>query len=78
MRNETTEERNRRLKKEAWINLQSEYKGRVATHPATDAWMRGDRFGTVEKIGRRNLRIYVRLDSGRLQSFLPHNLETRV
>ena len=35
---------------------------RVELHPATDAWMRGDRFGTVKLIGRRF--VYVKGDSG--------------
>ena len=26
---------------------------RVALHPATDHWMRGDRFGTIHGFGRR-------------------------
>jgi len=26
---------------------------RAQVHPATDAWMQGDRFGTVTKIGAR-------------------------
>lgn len=32
---------------------------RVEIHPATDAWMRGDRFGTVEKTTKR---IHVMMD----------------
>ena len=60
---------------------------RVSTHPATDAWMRGDRYGTVEKVARllpihgRGDRygtrtvVYVRLDrSGRLLPFAPWDL----
>ena len=35
---------------------------RVQTHPATDRWMRGQRFGTVEAIGKRT--IWVRFDRG--------------
>jgi hypothetical protein len=47
---------------------------RVQTHPATDAWMQGDRFGTVEHIFR-NGRIAVRLDrSGRIRAFMAENL----
>lgn len=38
---------------------------RVELHPGTDAWMRGDRYGTVEKLGRKW--VYVRMDkSGKL------------
>lgn len=33
---------------------------RVQLHSATDAWARGDRYGTVESIGRKWL--YVRMD----------------
>ncbi len=55
---------------------------RVQTHPATDHWMRGDRFGTVEKIGRERetpsgrLRpVHVRRDvSGRVAVFHPDNV----
>jgi len=75
-RPETTTERNRRLCREAFCNLDSVYPAgeRVGTAPHTDAWMQGDRWGNVERIGPRNLRIYVRLDSGRLGSFLPADL----
>ena len=33
---------------------------RVELHPAFDAWIKGDRFGTVIKITRKN--IHVKLD----------------
>ena len=33
---------------------------RVQAHPATDRWMRGDRFGTVEEVGTRF--VWVRFD----------------
>ena len=40
---------------------------RVELHPARDAWMQGDRFGTVEYVGRRIVK--VRMDrSNRLLS----------
>ena len=50
---------------------------RVQTHPATDAWMRGDRYGTVTRIStappsalHQGLRIHVKLDrSGRTLRF---------
>ena len=46
---------------------------RVELHPATDAWMSGDRFGTVEKMGRAL--IHVRMDrSGRLRTIHPSNI----
>jgi hypothetical protein len=43
---------------------------RVQLHPATDAWMRGDRYGTVVKLGRT--RVHVRMDaSGRILKLAP-------
>jgi hypothetical protein len=42
---------------------------RVALHPATDAWMMGDRYGELIKIGRRYL--HVRCDSGAVRRFPP-------
>lgn len=43
---------------------------RVELHPATDRWIRGDRFGTVAKIGRKY--VHVKLDrSGRTLPFTP-------
>jgi hypothetical protein len=46
---------------------------RVQAHPATDTWMRGDRFGTVVLIGRKH--ITVKMDvSGRTIRFEPDNL----
>jgi hypothetical protein len=48
---------------------------RVQARPATDAWMRGDKFGTVTKIGR--LLVHVRMDvSKRVVRFGPENLLT--
>jgi hypothetical protein len=47
---------------------------RVQTHPATDAWMQGDRYGTIEHIFR-NGKIAVRMDrSDRLRPFVADNL----
>lgn len=40
---------------------------RVATHPATDAWVQGDRFGNV--VSHKNGTVRVKLDSGRTLSF---------
>lgn len=46
---------------------------RVQAHPGTDTWMRGDRYGTIERIG--HLWIYVRMDrSGKLIAFKADNL----
>jgi hypothetical protein len=46
---------------------------RVGLHPATDRWMRGDRFGTVSKVGRRY--VHVKLDlSGDTRPFSPENV----
>ena len=43
---------------------------RVEAHPATDTWMRGDRYGTVESVGRKW--VHVRMDrSGRVVRFAP-------
>ncbi len=45
---------------------------RVELHPATDAWMLGDRFGTVVRVGRRL--VHVRMDrSGRVRRLYPHH-----
>jgi hypothetical protein len=30
---------------------------RIELHPATDAWMRGDRFGVIVKSGRKYLHV---------------------
>ncbi len=56
------------------MSLKGFVKGdRVQAHPATDTWMRGDRYGTVEKIGRKF--IGVRMDvSKRLVYFTARNL----
>jgi hypothetical protein len=46
---------------------------RVELHPATDRWMRGDRFGAVVKLGRRY--VHVALDrSGETRRFAPENV----
>ena len=46
---------------------------RVQLHPATDAWMRGDRYGEVVKIGRD--KIHVKLDkSGRTLKLTPRDI----
>lgn len=46
---------------------------RAEAHPATDAWMMGDRFGLVVKIGRTS--VHVKMDrSGKVRRFHPSNL----
>jgi hypothetical protein len=46
---------------------------RVEIHPATDLWMRGARFGTVTKIGRKY--VHVKLDNtGAVTHFAPRNI----
>jgi len=45
---------------------------RVELHPATDAWMRGDRYGIVLSIGRKY--IHLRMDSGRRLRVAPTNI----
>src|SRR5215831_12261189 len=48
---------------------------RVESHPATDAWIMGDRYGTVVKVGRKL--VHVKMDrSGRVRRFAPRNLLT--
>jgi hypothetical protein len=48
---------------------------RVELHPATDRWMRGDRFGTVVKIGRKY--VHIKLErSGQTRPFTPRNVLT--
>jgi hypothetical protein len=32
---------------------------RVELHPATDAWMMGDRFGTVTRVGRKLVHVHM-------------------
>jgi hypothetical protein len=45
---------------------------RVATLPHTSAWMRGERFGCVHRVGIRL--VMVSLDSGRVGKFHPSNI----
>lgn len=46
---------------------------RVELHPATDAWMSGDRFGVVERLG--NDVAFVRMDrSGRVRRVSSANI----
>lgn len=49
---------------------------RVELSPGTDAWMRGDRFGEIVKVGRT--RIHVRMDrSGRVRTLTPELIGRR-
>jgi hypothetical protein len=46
---------------------------RVELHPETDLWMRGNRFGMVEVIGKRY--VHVRMDrSGGIYSTTPRHI----
>lgn len=46
---------------------------RVQLHPATDAWMMGDMYGTVIKVGR--LLLHVRMDrSDKVRKVHPTNI----
>jgi hypothetical protein len=48
---------------------------RAESHPATDAWLSGDRYGEVTAVGRT--KIHVRMDrSGRVRRFRPDDLES--
>ena len=56
-----------------WLGPVLENGMRVAIHPATDAWMQGDRYGYVVRIGRKW--IFVRCDrSERVRRFHPDNV----
>lgn len=47
---------------------------RVQIDPATDAWMMGDRYGEIVKVGRT--KIHVKMDrSGRILRFSAENIE---
>lgn len=46
---------------------------RVQLQPATDSWMSGDRFGTIEKVGRKM--VHIKMDrSGKTKIFYPANV----
>ena len=45
----------------------------VQAHPATDTWMRGDRYGRVERVGRKLIAVRMNT-SKRLIKFSPDNL----
>jgi hypothetical protein len=46
---------------------------RVELHPATDAWMMGDRFGAITRIGRKYLSILMDR-SGKVRKVTPDNI----
>ena len=46
---------------------------RVKAHPATDAFMRGDVYGTVKAVGRTRVRVAMDR-SGVIRAFHPDNL----
>jgi hypothetical protein len=48
---------------------------RIEFHPATDMWMRGARFGTVVKIGRKLLTVHVD-HLGRTVRVAPENINS--
>lgn len=46
---------------------------RVQLHPASSRWMQGDRFGTIEAVGKRL--VHVRMDrSAQLAKLHPSNI----
>lgn len=47
---------------------------RVQLHPATDAWMMGDRYGEIVKIGAKY--VHVKMDrSGKVRKLTPDLVE---
>ena len=46
---------------------------RVESHPATDTWMRGNRYGTVSKIGRKAVSVEMDRTGGTIR-FHPSNI----
>lgn len=53
------------------------YGALVATHPATDAWMQGDRYGVSRGTNPHGL-VTVKLDSGRTRHFKPEDIQLHV
>jgi hypothetical protein len=45
----------------------------VQAHPATDTWMRGDRYGRVVIIGRKHVTVLMNTSKRRIK-FAPDNL----
>lgn len=53
-----------------WID-RGGFPARVEVHPGTDAWMQGDRYGEIVKLGTKYA--HIRMDrSGRLLRFSRH------
>lgn len=50
----------------------------VQLHPATDSWMRGDRYGRVEYVGKRGDWVRLQLDSGRHLRFNVRDILERI
>jgi hypothetical protein len=49
-----------------WFSLND----RVELHPATDAWMRGDKYGDIVKLGKKY--VHVKMDrSGKTRKVTP-------
>ena len=56
--------------------MQYQVNQRVELHPATDAWMSGDRFGTIVKVGGR---LHVKMDrSGKVRKVSQRNISRTV
>ena len=51
---------------------------RVKLHPATNYWMRGDRYGEVVHFGSRTNTYKIKLDSGRFVRTQEKNILERV
>lgn len=50
---------------------------RIQLHPATDAWMMGDRYGEVTVVGREYY--HVKMDrSGNIRKVHPRNIQGKV
>jgi hypothetical protein len=47
---------------------------RVEIHPATDLWIRGARYGTIQRVGRKLLHIELDKLPGRLIAFSADNI----
>jgi hypothetical protein len=57
------------------VSLGIETGKRVQLHPATDAWMSGDRYGVVVKVGRKL--VSVKMDkSGRTLKLTLNNVQS--
>ena len=62
------------LTKEQWAEILRQYLlgTRVELHPATDAWMMGDRYGTIVKVNKFN--VSIKMDkSGRILKATENN-----